>query len=198
MTEAGKDGDDEGNWLIVVPRQRCFGKGDRDGGHTSANRGPSLAFTPLPCPPGSCHQLQRTPCSWLDLLHATTTMAGLLEQLDAAISGLLMGWNMYTTLIVSGIIGYLFWIVYDSADADTHPLLLARQAQASYVRQPGESAIFRSPETPHGCRSTPHVLTAYATDMCQIRFVPDSLYGQPAPPCTRPARTEIFETSGSV
>lgn len=189
----------KGTWLIVVPRQRCFGKGDRDGGHASADRGdPSLAFTPLPCPPDRCHQPPRTPCSWLDLLHATTTMAGLVEQLDAAISSLLMGWNTYTTLIVSGIIGYLFWIVYDNADADTHPLLLARQAQASYVRQPGESAIFRSPETPHGCRPSPPVFTAYATDMCQIRFVPDSLYGQPAPPCTRPARTEIFETSGSV
>jgi hypothetical protein len=23
------------------------------------------------------------------------------------------------------------------------------------VRQPGESAVFRSPETPHGCTSTP-------------------------------------------
>ncbi|EDU44109.1 CaiC Acyl-CoA synthetase AMP-forming AMP-acid ligase II [Pyrenophora tritici-repentis] len=77
-------------------------------------------------------------------------MAGIIEQLDGAISNLLMGWNIYTTFIVFGIIGYLFWIVYDSADPDTHPLLLARQAQASYVRQPGESAIFRSPETPHG------------------------------------------------
>jgi hypothetical protein len=42
-------------------------------------------------------------------------------------------------------------VVYDTQDPDTHPLLLARQALASYVRQPGESAVFRSPETPHGC-----------------------------------------------
>jgi len=41
-------------------------------------------------------------------------------------------------------------VVLDIQDADTHPLLLARQAVAAYVRQPGESAIFRSPETPHG------------------------------------------------
>jgi hypothetical protein len=79
-------------------------------------------------------------------------MAGLLEQLDGSISALLEGWNVYTTVITFGIIGYLGWVIYDTADADTHPLLLARQAQASYVRQPGESAIFRSPETPHGCR----------------------------------------------
>jgi hypothetical protein len=79
-------------------------------------------------------------------------MAGLLEQLDGSISALLEGWNVYSTLLTFGIIGYLGWVIYDTADADTHPLLLARQAQASYVRQPGESAIFRSPETPHGCR----------------------------------------------
>ena len=82
-------------------------------------------------------------------------MAGLLDQLDGAISDLLAGWNIYTTLIAFGIVGFLGWIIFDSADADTHPLLLARQAQASYVRQPGESAIFRNPETPHGCMITP-------------------------------------------
>jgi hypothetical protein len=79
-------------------------------------------------------------------------MAGLLEQLDGSISELLAGWNLYTTLITLGILGFVGWVVYDTADADTHPLLLARQAQGSFVRQPGESAVFRSPETPHGCR----------------------------------------------
>lgn len=78
-------------------------------------------------------------------------MGGLLEQLDGSISSLLEGWNIYTTVLTLGILGYLSWVIYDTADADTHPLLLARQAQASYVRQPGESAVFRSPETPHGC-----------------------------------------------
>ncbi|CAO2647084.1 Nn.00g080060.m01.CDS01 [Neocucurbitaria sp. VM-36] len=77
-------------------------------------------------------------------------MAGLLEQLDSAISDLLAGWNVYTSLLAVGILAYVGWVIYDTADADTHPLLLARQAQASYVRQPGESAVFRSPETPHG------------------------------------------------
>jgi hypothetical protein len=78
-------------------------------------------------------------------------MPGLLDQLDGSISAILEGWNVYTTLIAVGILGFISWIIFDTADADTHPLLLARQAQASYVRQPGESAIFRSPETPHGC-----------------------------------------------
>ncbi|EUC30863.1 hypothetical protein COCCADRAFT_7133 [Bipolaris zeicola 26-R-13] len=77
-------------------------------------------------------------------------MAGIVQQIDEAIAGLLSGWNVYTTVIAFSLVGFLGWIIYDNADADTHPLLLARQAQASYVRQPGESAIFRSPETPHG------------------------------------------------
>lgn len=85
-------------------------------------------------------------------------MAGLLEQIDGAISDALKEWNIYTTLISFAIVGFLAWIIYDNADADTHPLLLARQAQASYVRQPGESAIFRSPETPHGCMFAPCML----------------------------------------
>ncbi|KAF2113880.1 hypothetical protein BDV96DRAFT_578457 [Lophiotrema nucula] len=77
-------------------------------------------------------------------------MARLVEQLDAQIAELLAGWNLYTTLLLLGIIGFIGWVVYDTQDADTHPLLLARQASASYVRQPGESAIYRSPEVPHG------------------------------------------------
>ena len=81
-------------------------------------------------------------------------MPGLLEQLDGAISDLFQGWNAYSTVLLVGILGFVGWVVANNADADTHPLLLARQAQASYVRQPGESAIFRSPETPHGCRCT--------------------------------------------
>ncbi|KAF2125369.1 hypothetical protein P153DRAFT_370043 [Dothidotthia symphoricarpi CBS 119687] len=77
-------------------------------------------------------------------------MPGLVEQLDGGISELLAGWNVYTSFLLASLLGFVGWVIYDTADADTHPLLLARQAQASYVRQPGESAIFRSPETPHG------------------------------------------------
>lgn len=77
-------------------------------------------------------------------------MSGLLEQLDGALADLFRGWNVYSTALLLALLGLVVWVVVSSADADTHPLLLARQAQASYVRQPGESAIFRSPETPHG------------------------------------------------
>lgn len=85
-------------------------------------------------------------------------MAGVIEQLDEKIGELLSGWNIYTTVLVLAILGFISYVVYDTQDADTHPLLLARQAQASYVRQPGESAIYRSPETPHGCKESASLL----------------------------------------
>lgn len=101
-------------------------------------------------------------------------MAGLLEQLDGAISSLLEGWNVYTTVLSVGILGFIGWVIFDSADADTHPLLLARQAQASYVRQPGESAVFRSPETPHGCTASPPTRDESTTNAGQILSGPVS------------------------
>jgi hypothetical protein len=127
-------------------------------------------------------------------------MAGLLEQLDQSVSEILAGWNVVSTLIAFTIVGFLAWIIYDSADADTHPLLLARQAVASYVRQPGESAVFRSPETPHGCMCTaPHHLFALIkTDMCQILFEPVLPSDLRARPCTPLAKMEIFGIFGDV
>lgn len=84
-------------------------------------------------------------------------MAGIIEQLDSLIAELLAGWNVYTSVILVGILGFIGFVIYDTQDADTHPLLLARQAQAAYIRQPGESAVYRSPETPHGCMLVPDV-----------------------------------------
>jgi hypothetical protein len=78
-------------------------------------------------------------------------MAGIVEQLDSIIASVFSGWNIYSSALTFGIFGFIAWVIFDTQDADTHPLLLARQAVASYVRQPGESAIYRSPETPHGC-----------------------------------------------
>ncbi|KAL9606959.1 MAG: hypothetical protein Q9167_008078 [Letrouitia subvulpina] len=72
------------------------------------------------------------------------------QQLDAQLEKLFAGYNIYTTLILIGIFTYLVYPLFFSKDPDTHPFLLARQSSASFVRQPGESAIFRSLETPHG------------------------------------------------
>ena len=85
------------------------------------------------------------------LITSPAKMAGMVEQLDSIIASVFSGWNIYSSALTFGIFGFIAWVIFDTQDADTHPLLLARQAVASYVRQPGESAIYRSPETPHGC-----------------------------------------------
>ncbi|KAL8992927.1 MAG: hypothetical protein Q9169_006733 [Polycauliona sp. 2 TL-2023] len=72
----------------------------------------------------------------------------LLQQLDAGLEQLFAGWNIYTTLLTIGLVTYLVYPVFFTSDPDTHPLLLARQASPSYVRQPGESAVYRSLEVP--------------------------------------------------
>ncbi|KAL8638342.1 MAG: hypothetical protein Q9228_004500 [Teloschistes exilis] len=79
-------------------------------------------------------------------------MAGdsLLQQLDAQLELLFAGWNIYTTLLLISIVSYLVYPIFFTKDPDTHPFLLARQSSPSYVRQPGESAVYRSQETPHG------------------------------------------------
>lgn len=74
----------------------------------------------------------------------------LLAQLDAAIADILADWNIYTTVIAGAIVVFLVVTVLGSKDPDIHPFLLARQSTESPVRQPGESAPYRSLETPYG------------------------------------------------
>ena len=73
-----------------------------------------------------------------------------LQQLDAQLDALFAGWNVYTTLICLTLGAYLVYPLFFYTDPDTHPMLLARQSSNSFVRQPGESAIYRSLEIPHG------------------------------------------------
>lgn len=70
--------------------------------------------------------------------------------LDESITGVLSDWNLYSTLIITIIIGFFAYTVITSRDPDTHPMLLARQSQASPVRQEGQSAVFRNHTCPHG------------------------------------------------
>lgn len=80
-------------------------------------------------------------------------MAGgstIVQQLDAQLEQLFAGWNIYTTLLCIGLVSYLVYPIFFTPDPDTHPFLLARQSSPSFVRQPGESAVYRSQETPHG------------------------------------------------
>ncbi|PWY90794.1 hypothetical protein BO70DRAFT_307047 [Aspergillus heteromorphus CBS 117.55] len=74
----------------------------------------------------------------------------IVAKLDAFAAELLADWNVYSTLIVCGIAAFVVFSFVTSKDTDIHPFLLARQSTAFPVRQPGESAPYRSLETPHG------------------------------------------------
>ncbi|OLN84923.1 Long chain acyl-CoA synthetase 7, peroxisomal 1 [Colletotrichum chlorophyti] len=71
-------------------------------------------------------------------------------QLDEGVSGLFGQWNTYTTAIVTFLVAIVSYRIFSSQDPDTHPMLLARQAQGSPVRQAGESPVYRSHSSPHG------------------------------------------------
>ena len=73
-----------------------------------------------------------------------------LERLDTVLLSLFAEWNIYTTLFATGLLAYLAYPWLTWRDPDTHPLLLARQASTSPVRQQGETAIYRSIEVPYG------------------------------------------------
>lgn len=73
-----------------------------------------------------------------------------IEQLDVLVLQLFTGWNIYTTIFATGLLIYLAYPWLTWRDPDTHPLLLARQASPSPVRQPGQTAIYRSIEVPYG------------------------------------------------
>ena len=74
----------------------------------------------------------------------------ILEKLDAALSDLLAGWNIYTTIFAGILSAFAIYSVVSNKDPDIHPFLLARQSTASPIRQAGESATYRSLETPYG------------------------------------------------
>ena len=79
-----------------------------------------------------------------------TDSTSILQQLDSQLEKLLADWSIYSTILVCVIALVLISPLFLYTEPDVHPLLLARQSSASYVRQPKESAIFRSLETPHG------------------------------------------------
>ena len=71
-------------------------------------------------------------------------------KLDQGVTHIFSQWDLYTTSIFAILISFWIYQVVTSRDPDAHPMLLARQAQASPVRREGESAIFRSHSAPHG------------------------------------------------
>ncbi|KAL1836649.1 hypothetical protein VTJ49DRAFT_4824 [Mycothermus thermophilus] len=77
-------------------------------------------------------------------------LASLLVALDEGVTGLFAQWNVWTSIISTTLIGFLTYQLVTRQDPDIHPFLLARQAQGSPVRYPGESSVYRSHAAPHG------------------------------------------------
>ncbi|CRK03149.1 hypothetical protein BN1708_009614 [Verticillium longisporum] len=78
------------------------------------------------------------------------TIDNLLVSLDQSVTGLFGQWNGYTTAMVTFLVIIVSYRIAASQEPDTHPMLLARQAQGSPVRQEGESPVYRSHASPHG------------------------------------------------
>lgn len=74
----------------------------------------------------------------------------LMLQLDEFVTDIFGQWDAYTTGLFIVVITSFIYSVISFRDPDAHPMLLARQAQPSPVRQEGESAVFRSHSAPHG------------------------------------------------
>ncbi|EXJ93488.1 hypothetical protein A1O1_01880 [Capronia coronata CBS 617.96] len=72
------------------------------------------------------------------------------ERIDAAIAEFFSSWDIFTTILVIVLAAVLIYPLLTGRDPDTHPFLLARQAQIARVRQPGQSAVYRSIDIPHG------------------------------------------------
>lgn len=78
------------------------------------------------------------------------TFDNMMLKIDETVTSLLGQWDIYSTCITIAILIFFLYQALTGRDPDIHPLLLERQAQSSPVRNPGESAIFRSYSTPHG------------------------------------------------
>ena len=74
----------------------------------------------------------------------------ILQSIDQHLESLFRQWNVYSTVLFTLLLLVLFSPLFFASEPDVHPFLLARQAAASPVRQPNESAVYRSLETPHG------------------------------------------------
>lgn len=72
-----------------------------------------------------------------------TEASGLLATIQA-------DWDTLSTVLATSLAIFIVYAFLNSKDPDIHPYLLARQATEAPVRQPGQSAVFRSLDTPHG------------------------------------------------
>src|SRR5277367_4548408 len=73
-----------------------------------------------------------------------STFDNMMLKLDEAITNILGDWDIYSTSIATVILVFFAYQVFTRRDPDAHPLLLERQSHVSPVRNPGESAVYRS------------------------------------------------------
>ncbi|KAI1801654.1 hypothetical protein F4811DRAFT_533418 [Daldinia bambusicola] len=78
------------------------------------------------------------------------SVGSLLTQFDEGLSSLLTQWNGYSTLIVTTLVLIITYSIVNRVDPEIHPMLLARQASSSPVRNEGESPVYRGNSAPHG------------------------------------------------
>lgn len=81
---------------------------------------------------------------------ASTAAPSVAESLDAAIASFFASHNPVTYLLLAIVTIILVYPLFISSDPDTHPFLLARQAQGAPIRNSGESPVYRALEVPHG------------------------------------------------
>jgi hypothetical protein len=79
-----------------------------------------------------------------------STFDNMMLKLDETLTNILGDWDIYSTSIATVILVFFAYQVFTRRDPDAHPLLLERQSHASAVRNPGESAVYRSQSSPHG------------------------------------------------
>jgi len=79
----------------------------------------------------------------------------LMLQLDEGVTGLFGQWNIFSTIILALFCAFIGYQAATNEEPDTHPFLLARQAQPSPVRHEGESPVYRSQAAPHGMPLNP-------------------------------------------
>jgi hypothetical protein len=77
-------------------------------------------------------------------------MATLLTALDEGIGAILSKWDSYTSVIALALAALVAHTILTAEEPDVHPFILQRQATASRVRQPGESAVYRASDVPEG------------------------------------------------
>ncbi|PGH32265.1 hypothetical protein GX50_04932 [[Emmonsia] crescens] len=73
-----------------------------------------------------------------------------LSKIDVLFADIFANWNTHSTLIASLIAVFLGYKLFFSKDPDAHPFFLARQAVRAPIRLPGESAVLRAHDVPHG------------------------------------------------